>query len=87
MSKITFNDHLDDMMERLMSEDLQPGDLDLEIRRSKALCQIAAAKIEDKKAGLEFVRLMSQGEIKPNFIPVSFSEEYRRLQVGHENKR
>ncbi|WP_395974221.1 hypothetical protein [Chryseobacterium cucumeris] len=84
MSKLTFNDHLDDMMDRLMNEDLKGDELDLEIKRSKAICQIAAAKIEDKKTGLEFIRLMSQGEINPNMIPGSFIEEYK--QIGHENR-
>ena len=49
MSKLNFNDHLDDMMQRLMDESLTSEQLELELKRSKALCQIADKKIEDKK--------------------------------------
>lgn len=81
--KVTFNDHLDDMMERLMAEDLKPEELENEIKRSKALCQIAATKIEDKKTELKFVELMSQGDLNEKFIPVSFSTNLK--QIGNEN--
>lgn len=79
MSKLTFNDHLDDMMERLMDEKLKPEELDNEIKRGKALCQLAAAKIEDKKTELKFVELMSQGDLKEKFIPVSFLPTMKKI--------
>lgn len=80
MSKVTFNDHLDDMMQRLMNEDLSAVDLDLEIRRSKALCQIAEKKIEDKKIALQFVEAMSSGDINENLIPAVFSSEFKAVE-------
>ena len=84
MSKLTFNDHLDDMMERLMNEDLKPEELENEIKRGKALCQLAAAKIEDKKTELKFVELMSQGSINEKFIPTSFTPMLK--QISNESK-
>ena len=84
MSKLTFNDHLDDMMERLMNEDLKPEELENEIKRGKALCQLAAAKIEDKKTELKFVELITQGQINPNMVPSSFITTYK--QIGNESK-
>ena len=83
MPKLTFNDHIDDMMERLMNEDLKPEQLDHEIKRGKALCQLAATKIEDKKTELKFVELMSQGDMNEKFIPVSFVPTLK--QITNEN--
>lgn len=83
MSKVTFNDHLDDMMERLMDEKLESDDLELEIKRSKALCQIADKKIESQKSELEFVRLISSGDIKQEFVPTSFLPAYKQIDNGN----
>ncbi|MEE6129145.1 hypothetical protein V2E39_17220 [Chryseobacterium arthrosphaerae] len=85
-NKINFNDHLDDMMERLMNEDLSSDQLDLEIRRSKALCQIAEKKISDKKMALEFVLVVSKGDIDERMIPVVFGEEFKRIG-DHQQKK
>jgi|GEM_PF-3798432 len=79
MSTLTFNDHLDDMMERLMNEDLSSEQLELELKRSKALCQIADKKIQDKKIALEFVEAVSQGQINENLIPLALVENYRQI--------
>lgn len=68
MSKINFNDHLDDMMERLMNEDLKPEELELELKRSKALCQIADRKIEHNKTSLIALKMVSNGDIKKDLI-------------------
>ena len=84
MSKLTFNDHLDDMMERLMDEKLSSEELENEIKRGKALCQLAAAKIEDKKTELKFVELMAQGGINDKFIPTSFVPTLK--QISNESK-
>lgn len=81
MSKLTFNDHLDDMMERLMNEDLSSDQLELELKRSKALCQIADKKIEDKKVALEFVQAISSGEISEKMIPVVFVDDFKRIET------
>lgn len=68
MSKINFNDHLDDMMERLMNEDLTTEELDNEVRRSKARCQIAGKKIENNKLIIQAAKMISNGEIDKKFI-------------------
>lgn len=83
MSKLTFNDHLDDMMERLMNEDLKPEELENEIKRGKALCQLAAAKIEDKKTELKFVELVTTGQINAQMVPSSFISTYK--QIGNDS--
>lgn len=83
MAKLTLNDHLDDMMERLMSEDINSEDLEIEIKRAEALCSVAAMKIEDKKVGVQFVRYMSQGEISPSMIPASLVENQKQLGNGN----
>ena len=70
MSKLSFNDHLDDMMERLMSEDISKEQLEIEVKRSKALCQIADKKIEDRKIMLQAMKMVSNGDIDKKFIPI-----------------
>ena len=84
MPKLTFNDHIDDMMERLMNEDLKPDELDHEIKRGKALCQLAATKIEDKKTELKFIELVSNGDLNEKFIPVSFLPTMKK--ISNESK-
>ena len=68
MSKVNFNDHLDDMMERLMNEDLTKEQLEIEVKRSKALCQIADKKIENNKLVIQAAKLISNGDIDKKFI-------------------
>lgn len=80
MSKLTFNDHLDDMMERLMNEDISAEDLELELKRSKALCQIAEKKIQDKKLALDFAEAVANGRINENMVPAVFTENYKQLK-------
>ncbi|KUJ54017.1 hypothetical protein [Chryseobacterium aquaticum] len=79
MSKLTFNDHLDDMMERLMNEDLSSDQLEIELKRGKALCQIADKKIQDKKVALQFVQAISSGQISEKMIPLVFADDFRKV--------
>ena len=74
MSKLNFNDHLDDMMERLMNEDISQEQLEIEVKRSKALCQIADKKIADRKIMLQAMKMVSNGDIDKKFIPKEFNE-------------
>lgn len=69
MSKINFNDHLDDMMERLMDENLSADQLELELKRSKALCQIADKKIEDKKITVMALEAVGNIDFEKNNLP------------------
>lgn len=69
MAKITFNDHLDDMMQRLMNDDLTADQLELELKRSKALCQIADKKIEDKKVTVSALEAVGNIDFEKNNLP------------------
>lgn len=73
MSKIELNDHLDDMMERLMNEDLSPDELKLEVERSKALCNLADKKLTDKKIMADVMIAIGDGKVDGRFIPNEFS--------------
>lgn len=64
MAKIDFNDHIDDMMQRLMSENLSDKELDKEIARSKALCGIVDRKIEHNKTVISAMALVARGDVK-----------------------
>lgn len=69
MANLNFNDHLDDMMQRLMNEDLTPDQLELELKRSKALCQIADKKIEDKKVTVMALEAVGNIDFEKNNLP------------------
>ena len=71
MGNITFNDHLDDMMQRLMKDDLTAEELELELKRSKALCQIADKKIEDKKVTVMALEAVGNIDFEKNNLPQS----------------
>lgn len=68
MSKINFNDHLDDMMDRLMNEDITTNDLEKEVKRSKALCQVADRKIAHNKTVIIALKMVSAGDIKSELL-------------------
>lgn len=85
MSKINFNDHLDDMMERLMSEDLTTEQLENEVRRSKAICHIASIKIENNKLMIQAAKMLTDGDIDKRYISgdvenMSLSEFAKKLK-------
>jgi len=61
MAKLHFTDHLDDMMERLMNEDLSGDNLKNEIDRAKALAQLTAQKINHDKNIINAVKIVSDG--------------------------
>jgi len=75
MTKLNFNDHLDDMMERLMDEDIKPEDLDKEVKRAKALCQLADRKIKHNETVIKAAQLISSGEVKTEFLKTITGEE------------
>ena len=56
------------MMERLMNEDLSIEDLDKELKRSKALCQVADRKIEHNKTVILALKMVSAGDIKSELL-------------------
>jgi hypothetical protein len=66
--KIDFNDHIDDMMQRLMSEDLTEQQLQIEISRSKALCSIVDRKIEHNKTVISAMALVARGDVKLDVV-------------------
>jgi len=74
MGKISYNDHLDDMMERLMDEDISEQELELEIKRAKALCLIAEKKIAHEKNVINAVRVMSDGLIDKSDLKLVIGE-------------
>lgn len=80
MSKISFSDHLDDMLDRLMNEDLSDADLEKEIKRSRAVAKIVQQKINDKKLSLDFVKAISGGIIDEKLIPEVFIEDLNKIK-------
>jgi len=63
MAKLTLNDHLDDMLERLMNENLTTAELELETKRVKAVAHIATKKIENAKMMIQAVKAVNQGDV------------------------
>ena len=67
MSKLNYNDHLDDLMERLMSEDISEEDMTKTLKIAKAVTDIAKIKMDEKKLKVDqFNALKNAG-----FVPVA----------------
>lgn len=69
MGNINFNDHLDDMMQRLMDEKLTPDQLELEIKRGKALSMLVDRKIEDKKVTVMALEAVGNIDFEKETLP------------------
>lgn len=68
MSRLSLNDHLDEQLERLRNEELSPEKLEMEIKRTKAIAQIAHAKIENQKSIVKAVALLVDKDEKENYL-------------------
>ncbi|WP_417237245.1 MULTISPECIES: hypothetical protein [Flavobacteriaceae] len=69
MGNLTLNDHLDEQLERLRNEDLKPEELELEIKRTKAICAVADKKIENQRSLVDMVtKLVDKDELE-NYLP------------------
>ncbi len=60
--KPTLDQHLTDMLDRLMNEDLSSEELKLEVTRAKAVAEIATRKIENGKLILQAISTLNKGE-------------------------
>lgn len=81
MSKINYNDHLDDLIDRLMSEDLTDEDLTKTLKISKAVSEIAKIKVDEKRVKVEqFTALKNAG-----FVPLGLADDLQK-SVGIEQK-
>ena len=79
MSRINMNDHLDDMMERIMNEDITAKELELETSRAKSLCKIAEVKLKKEKNIIEAVKLASSGKLTKNIQRQLLGDEVKRI--------
>lgn len=69
MNKLTLNDHLDEQLERLRNEDLDSQELEMEVKRTKAICSIADKKIENQKSLVDAVtKLVDKDELE-TYLP------------------
>lgn len=64
------NDHLFAQLERLGDENMTPEQMELEIRKSKALVPLSDQVIKNAKLVLEAARMHSEGDLK--IIPEQF---------------
>ncbi len=60
--KPTLDQHLTDMLDRLMNKDLTSEELKLEVTREKAVAEIATRKIENSKVMLQAVKIVSEAD-------------------------
>ena len=71
MSKLNYNDHLDDLMERLMSEDISEEDMTKTLKIAKAVTDIAKIKMDEKKLKVDqFNALKNAG-----FVPMDLADD------------
>lgn len=82
MAKISIDDHMDDLLERLMSEDISAEDLEKTVKISKVVTGIAKVKLDQEKNKMEmFNSLYNAG-----FVPTELSNELLgNLQIENKN--
>lgn len=69
-NKITdLNDHLFAQLERLGDETIPEGEMELEIKKAKAMSGIASQIIKSNKVIIDAMRLVSSGSISQNQLP------------------
>ena len=70
-NKLTdLNDHLFAQVERLGSEDLKGEDLEREILRTRALCDVSGRLLEAGRLGLDVWRLARESGMQPRTMPL-----------------
>ena len=60
MAKISVDDHLDDLLERLTKEEFQPNELENLLKVSKVVVEIAKVKTNEKRLQLDQVKVLDK---------------------------
>lgn len=68
------NDHLFAQMERLNDETISPKEMELEIRKAKAVSMVSNQIISNAKLVFDAAKLASKGDLKKEFIPAQLKE-------------
>jgi hypothetical protein len=63
------NNHLFEQMERLNDEELSPEQFGIEMKRAKAMGEIAVNIIEINKISMDALKLIAKGEIDAKDLP------------------
>lgn len=85
MAKIYYTDHLDDLMERIMSEDITPEELEKTIKMTKVVLEIGKTKLDKEKLEIDRGRLKVEqfNALKSGgFIPQQLANDFKQsLQI------
>lgn len=77
MAKINYTDHLDDLLERLMAEDIDGDELQKTLKVAKVVTDIAKVKVDEKKLRIEQFKALSDA----GFVPLEIADDLKK-QLG-----
>ena len=77
MAKINYSDHLDDLLERLMAEDIDGDELQKNLKVAKVVTDIAKVKVDEKKLKIEQFKALSDA----GFVPLEIADDLKK-QLG-----
>ena len=66
---INLNDHLFEQLERLNDEELTPEQLELEIRRGKAMADIGKVIVENVRVAVEGLKVVNEYGLAKEEVP------------------
>lgn len=67
MAKVKYTDHLDDLLERFMNEDLSDKELEKLVKQAKAIVPVAKILLQAEKIKVDAtVRLIEKGNLINN---------------------
>ena len=66
---INLNDHLFEQLERLNDEDLTPEQLELEIKRGKAMADIGKVIVDNVRVAVEGMKVVNEDGLTKDEVP------------------
>lgn len=80
-NKITdLNDHLFAQLERLNDETMKAEEMELELKKAKAVSQVASQLIKSNKLTLDAMKLIKDGSVGTGDMPDTFG--LKKLEAG-----
>lgn len=78
---INLNDNLFEQLERLNDEDLTPEQLDMEIKRSKAMSDIGKVIVDNMRVTVEGMKIIYEYGLAQEDVPETLGIEVKKYEI------
>lgn len=78
---INLNDNLFEQLERLNDESLTPEQLDMEIKRSKAMSEISKVIVDNMRVTVEGMKVVYEYGIPQEDVPETLGIEVKKYEI------